>query len=215
MGVMKTCGSFAELKRPETAFKVFVRFACANAAITYSLQITNALFKIAQGAVNTIVGASGLTTTMPTELPEQMATLIEDVSLLESIPLWAVTLLGSLLIWALSIVMILTVYSRFFKIYIATAISPIPLSAFAGEPTSSIGLSFVKSYAAICLEGCIIVLACVIFSKFASTSPATLDDTLAPATMVWNYIGQLLFNMLVLVSTVKMSSQFVRELMGL
>lgn len=203
------------MKRPETAFKVFIRFACANGAITYSLQITNTLFKICQSAVNTIVGASGLTTTMPVELPDRMADLIEDVSLLESIPLWAVTLLGSLLIWALSIVLVLTVYSRFFKLYIATAISPLPLSAFAGELTSSIGLSFVKSYAGICLEGCIIVLACVIFSKFASTSPAITDDTLAPATVVWNYIGQLLFNMLVLVSTVKMSSQFVRELMGL
>ena len=130
-------------------------------------------------------------------------------------PLWAVTLLGSLFIWVLSLVMILTVYSRFFKLYIATAIAPVPLASFAGQPSSSIGIAFLKSYAAICLEGCVIVLACVIFSKFATTTPVIADETLSPATVVWNYLGQLLFNMLILVSTVKMSSQLVRELMGL
>ena len=68
--------------------------------------------------------------------------------------------------------MILTVYSRFFSLYMSTAIAPIPLARFAGQPSSSIGIAFLKSYAAICMEGCVIVLACVIFSAFASTPPA-------------------------------------------
>ena len=115
----------------------------------------------------------------------------------------------------LSLVMILTVYSRFFKLYIATAIAPIPLASFAGQPSSSIGVAFLKSYAAICLEGCVIVLACVIFSAFASSPPAIADDTLAAATIVWNYVGELIFNMLVLVGAIKMSDRIIRELMGL
>lgn len=215
MGVMKTCGSFSELKRPEAVFKLFIRFALAKAAISYGLHLLSALFKIAQGVVNTIMGASGFGDTASMTLPEQMTEIIQDVSLLQSIPLWAVTLLGSVMVWVLSTVMVLTVYSRFFKLYIATAIAPIPLSAFGGEPSSSIGKAFLKSYAAICLESCVIVLACVIFSKFATTTPVIADETLSPATVVWNYLGQLLFNMLILVSTVKMSSQLVRELMGL
>ena len=215
VGVVKTCGSFAELKKPEHALKLFIRFALAKAAISYGLQLLSALFKIAQGVVNTIMGASGFGDTASMTLPEQMTEIIQDVSLLQSIPLWAVTLLGSVMVWVLSTVMVLTVYSRFFKLYIATAIAPIPLSAFGGEPSSSIGKAFLKSYAAICLESCVIVLACVIFSKFATTTPVIADETLSPATVVWNYLGQLLFNMLILVSTVKMSSQLVRELMGL
>ena len=145
----------------------------------------------------------------------EMVAIIEDVGFLESIPLWAVTLLGSLFIWVLSLVMILTVYSRFFKLYMATAIAPIPLASFAGQPSSSIGVAFLKSYAAICLEGCIIVLACVIFSQFASAPPAVGDASTAPATLVWNYIGELIFNMLVLVGSIKMSDRIIRELMGL
>ena len=215
MGVVKTCGSFTELRKPEQVLKCFVRFALAQAAVSHGMELMTALFTVGQGMVNTIMDASGLSSLTDTTLPDEMVTIIEDVSFLDSIPLWAVTLLGSLFIWVLSLVMILTVYSRFFKLYMATAIAPIPLASFAGQPSSSIGVAFLKSYAAICMEGCVIVLACVIFSAFASTPPALSDPSLAAATIVWNYVGEILFNMLVLVGAIKMSDRLIRELMGL
>ena len=215
MGIVKTCSSFTELKKPEMVFKCFIRFVLAQAAVTHGMELMTALFKVAQGMISTIMTASGLSALTDTTLPSEMVTIIEDVGFLESIPLWAITLLGSLFIWVLSLIMILTVYSRFFKLYLATAIAPIPMASFAGQPSSSIGVAFLKSYAAICLEGCIIVLACVIFSAFASTPPAITDDTLAAATIVWNYVGELIFNMLVLVGCIKMSDRLIRELMGL
>jgi hypothetical protein len=215
MGIVKTCGSFTELKKPEMVFKCFIRFVLAQAAVTHGMELMTALFKVAQGMISTIMTASGLSALTDTTLPAEMVAIIEDVGFLESIPLWAITLLGSLFIWVLSLIMILTVYSRFFKLYLATAIAPIPMASFAGQPSSSIGVAFLKSYAAICLEGCIIVLACIIFSAFASTPPAIADDTLAAATIVWNYVGELIFNMLVLVGCIKMSDRLIRELMGL
>ena len=215
MGIVKTCGSFTELKKPEMVFKCFIRFVLAQAAVTHGMELMTALFKVAQGMISTIMTASGLSALTDTTLPAEMVTIIEDVGFLESIPLWAITLLGLLFIWVLSLIMILTVYSRFFKLYLATAIAPIPMASFAGQPSSSIGVAFLKSYAAICLEGCIIVLACVIFSAFASTPPAIADDTLAAATIVWNYVGEVIFNMLVLVGCIKMSDRLIRELMGL
>lgn len=101
-----------------------------------------------------------------------------------------------------------------FKLYIYTAIAPVPLSAFAGEPSQSVGKSFIKSYAAVCLEGAVIVLACIIFSLFASSPPVVNPDA-AAVSMVWSYIGELVFNMLVLVGAVKMADRVVREMMGL
>lgn len=215
MGIVKTCGSFSEIKKPEMVFKCFIRFVLAQAAVTWGLELMMALFGIAQGMVTTIMDSSGMTATSAASLPSEMVSIIEDVGFVESIPLWAITLLGSLFIWVLSLVMILTVYSRFFKLYFATAIAPVPLASFAGQPSSSIGVSFLKSYAAICLEGCAIVLACVIFSAFASTPPAIADDSLAAATVVWNYVGEVVFNLLVLVGAIKMSDRLIRELMGL
>lgn len=214
VGVVKTCGTFAELKKPEHAVKLFVRFAIAKGVVTYGLELMLAIFDIAQGVIETIMDSAGVFTTNQAVLPAEMITAIEDCGFFESIPLWAVTLIGSLVITILSFIMILTVYGRFFKIYLYTAIAPIPLSSFAGQPTEQIGKSFLKSYAVVCLEGAIIILACIIFSKFAA-SPPVVDADASVVSMVWSYIGELVFNMLVLVGTVKMADRVVREIMGI
>ena len=214
VGVMKTCGSFAEVKKPEHALKLFIRFAIAKIVVTYGLDLMLSLFKIVQGVISTIITASGLGGTTSTTLPQTIITAVEDCGFFESLPLWAVTLIGGLFITVLSFIMILTVYGRFFKLYLYTAIAPIPLSTFAGEPTQSVGKSFIKSYCAVCLEGAIIVLSCIIFSLFAS-SPPVVDANAAAVTQVWKYIGELVFNMLVLVGTIKLSDRVVREMMGL
>ena len=185
IGVVKTCGSFAEVKKPEHALKLFVRFAIAKGLITYGMDLMLALLEIIQGVINSIMNAAGFGSPQATVLPQEIVTAVEDCGFFESIPLWAVTLIGGLFIWVLSFIMILSVYGRFFKMYMYTAIAPIPLSSFAGEPSQSIGKSFLKSYAAVCLEGAIIVLACIIFSVFAS-SPPVVDASAAAASMVWS-----------------------------
>jgi hypothetical protein len=214
VGVMKTCGSFAEMKRPEIAVKMFIRFILAKASIDYGLELMMALIEIVQGIVSKIMAASGLSAVSQTVLPDSIVTAIEDCGFWESVPLWAVTLIGSLFITVLSFVMIMTVYGRFFKIYLYTAIAPVPLSSFAGEPSSSVGKSFIKSYTAVCLEGAIIVLGCIIFSLFAD-SPPVIDEAAAAVNQVWSYVGELIFNMIVLVGTVKMADRVVKEMMGL
>ena len=214
VGVVKTCGSFTEVKRPEHALKIFIRFAIAKGVVTYGLELMMALFNIVQGITSTIMKTAGFGSTEDTVLPDEIIKAVEDCGFFESIPLWAVTLIGGLIITVLSFIMIMSVYGRFFRLYLYTAIAPIPLSSFAGEPSQNIGRSFLKSYAAVCLEGAIVVLACIIFSLFAS-SPPVVDPDAAAVTMVWSYIGELIFNMLVLVGAVKMSDRVVREMMGL
>ena len=134
--------------------------------------------------------SSGIGGVSKTTLPKTIIKAVEECGFFESIPLWAITLIGSLFITIMSFIIILTVYGRFFKLYIYTAISPIPLSTFAGEPTQSIGISFLKSYAA---------------------SPPVVNEDAAAATMVWAYVGELAFNMLVLVGAIKMSDRVVKE----
>lgn len=214
VGVVKTCGSFAEVKKPEHALKVFIRFALAKGAVTYGLSLMIAIFEIVQGIVSTIMSAGAFGGATESVLPNSIVTAIEDVSFFDSIPLWAVTLIGGLFITVLSFIMIMSVYGRFFRLYLYTAMAPVPLSTFGGEPTQSVGKAFLKSYCAVCLEGAIVVLACIIFSLFASSPPA-VDSSAAAVTQVWTYVGELIFNMLVLVGAVKMSDRVVREMMGL
>ncbi len=213
IGVVRTCTNFSELKRPEQALKLFLRFAIAKGIVTYGLELMLAVFRIIQGIVSTIMAKSSFQATAMT-LPQEIINAINDCGFFESIPLWAVTILGGLFVTVLSFILILTVYGRFFKLYMYTAIAPIPLSSFAGETTQNIGKSFLKSYIAVCLEGAIIVLACVIFSAFA-TSPPVIDSGAEAINMVWKYVGELIFNMLVLVGTIRLSDRIVREMMGI
>lgn len=214
VGVVKTCSSLTEVKKPEHAIKLFLRFAIAKGIVTYGLELMMGIFDIVQGIISTIMKTSSITKGTGAVLPDVMIKAIEDCSFFESIPLWAVTLIGSLIITVLSFIMIMTVYGRFFKLYLYIAMAPIPLSTFSSEPTQNIGKSFLKSFCGVCLEGAIIVLACIIFSLFAS-SPPIVDSNAATVTMVWKYIGELVFNMLVLVGTIKVSDRVVREMMGL
>lgn len=214
VGMIKTCGSFDEVKRPEQVFKLFIRFVLAKIVVTYGMTLMLDVFKITQGITSKIISTANITFSSKSTLPNSIITAIESCGFFESIPLWAVTLIGGLVVTVLSFIMIMTVYGRFFKLYLYTALAPIPLSSFAGEPTSNIGKSFLKSYTAVCLEGAIIVLSCIIFSLFAS-SPPVVNSSAAAVTQVWKYIGELIFNMLVLVGTIKISDRIVREMMGL
>lgn len=213
-GLIRTCTNWQDIKRPEHAFKLFLRFIIARGLVMYGMELMTGIFEIVQGVVSTITHTVGLGTAESTVIPQEIIDAVNNTGFLESIPLWAVTLLGSIFITILSFIMILTVYGRFFKIYMYTAISPIPLAAAAGESTQNTAFTFIKSYAGVCLEGAIILLSCVIFSAFASSAPA-IDTSASAVSMIWSYVGELIFNMLVLVGTIKMSDRIVKEMMGL
>lgn len=210
-GVIKSTTNFHEIKRPEVALRLFIRFAIAKAVVTWGMDIMLGVFNICQGIIETAAGHIGTATQVT--LPSEMVTAVNDLGFFESIPVWAVSLIGSLFIIILSFIMIMTVYARFFKLYMYTAIAPIPLSTFAGEGTSSTGIAFLKSYAGVCLEGAIIVIACIIFSAFAS-APPNIDMTMPAVKIVWAYMGELIFNLLVLVGAVKMSDRIVKEMIS-
>ena len=97
VGVMKTCGSFSEFKRPELALKMFLRFVLAKAAVTYGLELMTALFIIVQGLISAIMNTAGFADSSSMVLPEEIVTAVESTGFFESIPLWAVTLLLSLI----------------------------------------------------------------------------------------------------------------------
>lgn len=213
-GVIKTCGSFVEAKRPEHALKLFVRFALAKAAVTYGLELMLAVFNITQGMVSTVMARSGVAGLSGMALPQELVNLVNSVGFWDSIPLWAVTLIGGLLITVLSFTMILTVYGRMFSLFMYAAIAPIPLASFAGEPTANIGKNFIRSYAGVCLQGLVIALACIIFSVMATAQPA-VDTGTSPVAAVWIYVAELVFNLLILVGAIKGCDRIVKEIMGL
>lgn len=212
-GAVKTCGTFVEMKRPEQALKIFVRFAIAKGLVTYGMELMLSLLEIAQGMLATVMTVSG-EVMADNALPESILTAIEECTMLSSIGILAISLVGMLVIVALSFILVITVYGRMFRLYLYTAISPIPLAAFAGEPTQQIGVSFMKSYTSVCLEGVIIALCCMIYTAYAAASPDISSEASA-AMQILTYIGELVFNMLVLVGLIKSASSVTREMLGL
>lgn len=215
IGVVKVCGSFAEIKRPEAAGRLFIRFILAKAAISYGMEVILMIVRVTQGIAGSILDTAGISRFRSTLIPDEIIEAIENVDgIFSNVGLWAVTLIGSLVVWVLAFVMILSVYGRFFRIYLYTAIAPVPLATMAGEPTQHIARSFVKSFAGVCLEGAVIVLACTFYQIFVGTAPE-VDLDASASTMVWTYLGEVIFNMLILVGTIKGSDRVVREMMGL
>lgn len=214
IGVVRTTTNFSEIKRPEQALKLFLRFAIAKAVITYSMDLMQAIFRIIQGIMTQVTTSGGSVVADGVDLPDSIIMKIEACGFFESIPLWLVSLIGALLIAVLSCVLLLTVYSRFFKLYMYTAIAPIPMSSFAGEGTAQVGRQFLKSYAGVCLQGAIIILACIIYSVFAE-SASVVDEGATAVSAVWSYLLELIINMLVLVGAVRMSDRLIHEMIGM
>ena len=215
ISICKSTVNFRDISRPEQGLRFFIRFVLAKTAVTYGIDIMTAIFNICGGIVSSIAGNMGTIATS-VSLPEELTKAIGEVGFLASIPLWLVTILGCLVIIVLSFVMILVVYARFFKLYIYTAFSPIPLSSFAGETTSFMGKAFMKSYTGVCLEGAVIVLACLIFSAFTSSGDIGLADPDSTAVVqVLAYLVEVIFNMLVLVGLVKGADRIVKEMLSL
>jgi len=200
IGIFRSSASFRDFQRPEHVLRHFIYFVMAKLAVTYGIDLMVDIFAVCAGIISAAAGSVG---------GIDGATVF-----LASIPLWLVTLLGCLVITVLAFLMILTVYGRFFKLYLYAALSPVALASFAGEGTSQMGRAFLKSYMGVCLEGAVIVLACIVFSAFAASDTVVLGGG-SVVTQVWGYLGEVIFNMLVLVGLVKGADRVVREMFGM
>lgn len=217
IGVVKTCGSFAEVKKPEHVFKLFIRGGLTYCLILYGMELLEGMFEFTQGLIKVILAGLGATGITPIEVPAEAIQAIEGVNawkVWEQLPLWLVCTLGSIGAMIMAYLVLMTVYVRFIKLYMHVALAPIPLSGFAGEPTQNMGRSFIKSFCSVCLEIVVMLLACLIYSKIASIAPM-IDPGASNVAKAWAYIGEIVFNMFVLLGTMKMGDRVVKEMMGL
>ena len=215
MGLFQSAASFRDFQRPEYVLRHLIRFILAKTAVGRCMEIMTAIFNVCGGVTQTVMSGLGGSISTAATLPTEIVTAIENAGLLASIPLWLVSILGTLFITVMSFILLLTVYGRFFRLYMYTALAPLPLASFAGQGTASSGRAFLKSYTAVCVESAVIVLACLIYSAFLSSSAPAVDASLPAVTMAWEYIGQLIFNMLILTGLVRGANRIVKEMFGL
>lgn len=224
MGVVSALSSMVDTRRGENAAKVFIRFIIAKEVVTRGLEIMLGIMSLSQSIISKIIKATGIEKTISkaagsNNVPSEIIDSISDAKLMTRIGCWLIALLGVVVMVAVCIIILLTVYSRFFKVYIYTAISPIPLATFGAVSTSKVGKGFLRSYGAICLEAVVIILACVIFSAITqSTAGLGLDGVISggadASSKLLNYSIQHIISMLILLAVVKASDRLVREFMS-
>lgn len=169
ISLFKNTANFHELKRPEAAVYYLIRFVAAKALVGYGMDIMLNIFSICNGIVSDMAAGMGGISQAMVALPGEVQSAIENVGFLASIPLWLVTILDSLFITVVSFVMILTVYGRFFRLYMVHGAGSLAAGELCRGKHTVGRHSFIKSYVGVCLEGAVIVLACVIYAAFVST----------------------------------------------
>lgn len=213
VGVVKKSTSFEDMKRPEQILKLFLRFVIGKAVISYGMPLMSEILSVGLG----IIANMGTTQIANISLAPEIVAAAQDAGFMATLFPSILALLGSLIMTVISVMILLTVFGRMFKIYMYMAIAPIPLSTFAGESTKNVGASFLKSFAGVCLEGALIMLACVIYTAYiGSTGSSILLPADASLTdMLYSYVFGTVLNMLILLGTIKSCDRIVREMMGL
>lgn len=215
IGLTKNVIRLEELRRPANFFGLFIRLVLAQAFVANSSQLLLKIMEIIQGC---IVGISNLfggfgSNGRVAAVPNEIVMLARDAGWSTGLGIWVLALIGAILIWAVSLIMLLLVYVRFFKIYIYTAIAPLPLATLAGETTSRTARSFLMTYIGACLQGVIIAIAFIIFAKITNTG-FSVDSSKGVASIIFSYIGTIFMQLLLLVITVRSSEKIVRDIIG-
>lgn len=232
MGFLKKTVSFRDLSVQEIIGYI-VRFGLTKALIDYCMAILAFFISLAMGVNNVIFDISGFGSLPPVMLSDDVRNVFAAVSegnvleqigaFFQQIPMVLVAGFGNIVIYIAGAVMVMVVYLRFFKLFIYTALAPIPMAFFGSEETSSTGKHFLKAYLSICLEICVIALACVIFgamvgSGYGGLFPSWQINADGINNNLWNvgmnYIIETGLTFVMMAIVIFSSNKFIREMMG-
>lgn len=210
LGIFGVSATIAETRRPEVALKTFIRAAIAYELVSQAQSLMLKVLNICQDTAEDL--GMGTFFKRPT-IPDEIVNAVKDMDFWPALGVYLIAFLGSLAVTVASFIVILTVYGRFFKIYLYVIVSPIPLAFLGGKTTEHVGISFIKSFIGVGLEAVLIVAAIQLYSTFVTAAPLVTGDT--ANAMVWNYMLDTVFNVLILVTIVKTAPTLVREMFGL
>jgi len=162
----------ADMIKIEHMVRIATKIVLAVVFIDFLPLLMQAIYAQAAAWVNAIgINTAGFSVETITNL----IILINNVSGLgASLALLASSLILALAIWIAGIMIQIVAIGRIFEIYILVAISPLPAAFFplgSGDGTgfSRISLKFIRMFAAVCLQGVMMILCLNIFGLIMST----------------------------------------------
>lgn len=121
------------------------------------------------------------------------------------------------LIWAVVVIMlimlVIEILGVIFEMGVHMAVGPIALSTLCNSTFRSTGLSFIKSFSAVCLQTTVIGAICKVYSVYATSLNLTGISVTGIAATIVSYCIPLL-GLAVLCVTVKKSSDITKRMFG-
>jgi len=179
-----------------TLIKWIVKAYIGIFLIDNTFGILLAAFELAQDAISGM-GAIAL---QPLVNPATLSGLeesLEGMEILTLIGLFLQLFLVEFLSWIMEIVIIVVIIGRFFEIFIAMSVGPLPLVTMINRDWSSMGQNYLKTMIALAFQGFLIVICVSIYSALVGdfiTEIESHDSVMGSLWMVLAFTVLLIFS---------------------
>lgn len=216
--LFKYSSSFKEITPPSIAGYI-LRFLAAKLTIDYAADLCGAFLNLGM-RIGTIVTTSSDASAMMNNITisDSVKQMVEQMTFFESLGVMIIATLAFVVTFACCIFFLITVYGRFFRVYIHVALSPVMTAGFGGEATSSMGRQYVRSLLAVCLEMAVMLLAVGISTSMINGIEAgsglNIWNSSVPFGAVMDYITTALFSTGLMVASTAGARRLISSMMG-
>lgn len=152
-------------------FKTFV----AVMLITNTMNITMAVFDVAQHVVTESGGIISDSTAIDDSTLADMEDTLEDMDIGPLLSIYLQSFVVQFLIYILAALIFVIVYARMIEIYLMVSLAPIPFATFGNKEQSMIGQNYLRSLFALGFQGFLIMVCVGIYAVLISTIAFTTD----------------------------------------
>lgn len=162
-------------------FKTFI----AVTLITNTMNITMAVFDVAQYVVRNAGGIISGSTAIDASTLETMKSTLETMEVGELLGIFLMSFIVQFLVYILSALIFVIVYARMIEIYLMVSLAPIPFATFGNREQSMIGQNYLRSLFALGFQG-FLIMVCVGIYAVLIQSIAFSSDIIGT---LWGIVG--------------------------
>ena len=152
-------------------FKTFI----AVTLLSNTMNITMAVFDVAQHVVNSAGGIISGSTAIDASALASMESTLETMEVPELLSIFLQSFIVQFLIYVLSALIFVIVYARMIEIYLMVSLAPIPFATFGNKEQSMIGQNYLRSLFALGFQGFLILVCVGIYAVLISSVTFSTD----------------------------------------
>ncbi len=215
IGICKQMTDIKQLRQLEFWVGPLFRLILAELAMVWSLELLMTIFSVCQGLMSKIGRIQ--TDSYDISIPGAVIQAFEDTSIWQDLGIGIIGLLVLILCLVQAITLLVTIWGRFLRLYLYTAVAPIFIAFGAGEATGGAAVTFIKSWVNVCMQGVIMMLALVIYAKLIVSDNSTAIAMIENGETfggIMRYVRDFTIGAMVTVGLCRGSDQIVSKMTG-